>query len=180
MSTIDETQGLTKAVGAIIAISVAAFAFLVWIIYFKSTPESYSDAFRILPAVNAVLNGLSAFSILAGVTAIRAGKRRVHMSLMISAFVFSTLFLVSYIVYHYMQGDTKFLGQGAVRTLYFGILISHIGTTLIALPLILTTFFLALTGRFATHKKVAKYTWPVWMYVSVTGVAIFFLLRAHS
>ena len=177
MSAIDETQGLSKAVGAIVAISAAAFAFLVWIIYFRSTPESYSDAFNALPAVNALLNGLSATCILAGITAIRSGKRRVHMSFMISAFVFSTLFLASYIAYHFVQGDTKFLGQGPVRTLYFAILISHIGTTIFVLPLVLTTFFLALTGRFATHKKVARVTWP---YVSVTGVAIFLLLRAHS
>lgn len=180
MSVIDEAQGLRTAVGAIVALSGVAFAFLVWIIYFKSVPESYSDAFRVLPAVNAALNGLSALCILAGITAIRAGKRRTHMSFMISAFVFSALFLVSYIIYHNVQGDTKFLGQGSIRTVYFTILISHIGTTILALPLILTTFFLALTRRFAIHKRVARITWPLWMYVSVTGVTIFFLLRAHS
>ena len=87
---------------------------------------------------------------------------------------------MSYIAYHAVQGDTKFLGDGIIRSVYFFILISHIGTTVFALPLILTTFYLAATKQFERHKKVARITFPLWLYVSVTGVAIYFLLKAHS
>jgi putative membrane protein len=83
-------------------------------------------------------------------------------------------------VYHAVQGDTQFLGEGLVRILYFFILISHIGVTVFALPLILSTFYLAATKQFERHKKFARITFPLWLYVSVTGVAIYFLLKAHS
>lgn len=102
------------------------------------------------------------------------------MSFMITAFLFSALFLAGYIVYHSLHGDTKFTGTGSVRTLYFTILISHIVCTPIALPLILTTFYFALTKKFSRHKKIARIVLPIWLYVSVTGVVIFFMLRAHS
>ena len=168
------------AIGLILLISAGAFAFLVWLIYFKTLPETYSDAVAALPAVNATLNALSAACLVSGFIAIRTRKVRIHMTLMITAFTFSTLFLISYIVYHYYQGDTTFQGTGTIRTFYFAVLISHVACTLFALPLILTTFFFALTRRFEKHRKLARITLPLWLYVSVTGVAIFFLLRAHS
>jgi putative membrane protein len=169
-----------KAFFAIIAVSVLAFAFLVWLIYVNEGVETKSDVYLYLPAVNAALNGLSALSICLGLAAIKTKRRRLHISLMITAFLFSTLFLVNYIVYHAAQGDTKFLGEGLVRVLYFFILISHIGATVFALPLILTTFYLAVTKQFERHKKIARITFPLWLYVSVTGVAIYFLLKTHS
>lgn len=168
------------AVTAILAVSAAAFAFLVWLIYFKAPPRNPSDAYGFLPAVNAGLNGLSACCIVSGFVAIRAKRKRVHATLMISAFLFSTAFLISYIIYHNVQGDTKFLGEGTIRTFYFCILISHIATTVFALPLILTTFYFALSKRFDRHRKIARFTLPLWLYVSVTGVAIYFMLRANS
>ena len=99
-----------------------------------------------------------------------------HMVFMICAFVFSGLFLVSYIIYHYFHGDTPFPGSGAIRPIYFSILISHVLLSIIALPLILITFLFSLKGQFAVHKKVARVTFPIWMYVSVTGVIIYFML----
>ena len=168
------------AIAGILAVSAAAFGFLVWLIYFKTPAASSSSAYDALPAVNAILNGLSACCLTAGYLAIRAKRRRVHMTLMITAFVFSALFLVSYIVYHNVHGDTKFLGEGAIRTVYFSILISHIGVTVFALPMIFTTFYFAYRQRFDTHRRLARLTLPLWMYVSVTGVAIYFLLKAHS
>lgn len=161
-------------------VCLAAVAFLVWILYIKVPPAEPSNAFPYLPAVNATLNGISACCIALGFIAIKSGKKRVHMTLMISAGVVSTLFLVSYITYHTIHGDTKFLGEGAIRFVYFFVLATHIGCTLFALPMILMTFFLAAKRRFDLHKKLAHYTFPLWLYVSLTGVAIYFLLKANS
>ncbi len=86
-------------------------------------------------------------------------------------------FLVSYIVYHHFHGDTRFGGHGLVRPIYFFVLISHIVMSMVALPLVLTTLFFAATEQFERHKKLARYTFPVWLYVSVTGVAVYFFLK---
>lgn len=176
-----EGGGERQAVVAILVVSALALGFLVWLIYFnRGGFEDYRDAVAAFPALNAALNGLSACCLVSGYAAIRRGRRRTHMTLMLTAFVFSTLFLVSYIVYHAVHGDTRFLGTGWIRPVYFFVLISHIGLSIVTLPLVLTTFYLALTKRFMRHKKLAKITLPLWLYISVTGVAIFFLLRAHS
>ena len=99
---------------------------------------------------------------------------------MLGALGASAVFLVSYIVYHSVHGDTKFAGQGAIRPLYFFILISHIALSAVVLPLIFSSFFFSLSGRFPQHKKISRYTMPVWLYVSVTGVLVFALLRAYG
>lgn len=160
---------------AILAISAGAFAFLIWLIYFKEKSQVYSQAVGYLPALNALLNGLSALCLVKGLVAIKQGKKAKHMRCMGTAFGFSTLFLISYIVYHSLHGDSHFLGIGLIRPLYFFVLSSHIFLTIFALPMILITFFLALTSRFEFHKKLARWTFPVWMYVSVTGVLIYVL-----
>lgn len=161
-------------------LSGLAIAFLVWLIYFKDAPETISTGESILPAVNAALNALSACCLIAGFAAIRKARIQIHQRFMAGAFVASTLFLVTYIIYHNAHGDTPFQGEGIIRPVYFFVLISHILLTTLALPMILTTFFFALTGRFAAHKRIARFTFPAWLYVSVTGVMIFFLLRMFS
>jgi putative membrane protein len=90
----------------------------------------------------------------------------------------SALFLVSYIVYHSIRGDTHFGGHGVVRPIYFFVLITHVGLSAVALPLVFLSLFFSLSGRFARHKGIARYTFPIWLYVSVTGVLVFTLLRA--
>jgi putative membrane protein len=162
-------------------ISGIAIGFLVWLIYIKDTPDaSVAAGESVLPAVNAALNSLSTCFLVAGFAAIRKGRIEIHRRLMISAFVSSTLFLITYIIYHNTHGDTPFQGTGIIRPVYFFILISHILLTTVALPMILTTFFFALSGRFAAHKRIARFTFPAWLYVSVTGVMIFFLLKTFS
>jgi putative membrane protein len=96
---------------------------------------------------------------------------------MVGALVASALFLVCYLVYHYVHGDTKFTGVGAIRTVYFVILVSHILLSAVAFPLALSTVWFASRARFGTHRRIARVTFPLWLYVSVTGVLIFFLLR---
>ncbi len=159
------------------ALSAAALSFLVWLIYFNQQAFFDPQTVAWLPALNAILNSLSALCLVAGIRAVRAGRTVQHARWIRGALGFSALFLVSYLIYHSAHGDTKFMGQGPVRPLYFFVLISHIVLSGLALPMILTTVWLSISGRLATHKKLARFTFPVWLYVSVTGVLIFGLLK---
>ena len=135
-----------------------------------------------LPAVNASLNGLSAILLTAGFVCIRQKRIGAHRACMISAFCVSVIFLVCYVTYHiYLEkvlhrGVTHFLNPPWFRPIYLAILISHTILAMVIVPLILITLFLALTHRFDKHKKIARWTWPLWMYVSVTGVIVYLLL----
>jgi uncharacterized membrane protein YozB (DUF420 family) len=130
------------------------------------------------PALNAFLNGTSAVLIGTGYYLIKTGRRQAHKRMMIAAFVTSTLFLISYLYYHVVlrAGVTHFKGEGVWRPVYFTILISHTFLAVVVLPFILVTLSRALKGNFARHKAIARYTLPIWMYVSVTGVVIFVML----
>ena len=129
-----------------------------------------------LPFVNAFFNSVSACAIVLGFAAIRRGRRDVHQRWMFTALAASGVFLVLYVIYHALHGDSRFLGQGVVRPIYFAILISHILLSVVALPLVLSTFYLSLSGRFAAHRRVARWTFPIRLYVSVTGVVVFLRL----
>ena len=129
-----------------------------------------------LPSVNAVLNGCSALLLVAGYLAIRRGNRTVHRRCMLAAFSTSALFLVSYLVYHAAVGATRFGRTGPVRIVYFTVLTSHTILAAVALPLAIATLLLALRGRFGRHGALARWTVPIWLYVSVTGVAVYWML----
>ena len=166
-----------KALGLILAVSATALLFLVWLIYFKAPAAAQVAWVSNLSAVNAALNSLSTVFLLLGFREIRARNFAKHMRFMISAFITSALFLVSYIVYHHFVGDTPFTGQGFIRPVYFFILISHIVLSIFVVPLVLSSFLFAFSGKFSTHRKVSKWTFPIWLYVSVTGVMVFFMLK---
>ncbi|HEX8141869.1 MAG TPA: DUF420 domain-containing protein [Pyrinomonadaceae bacterium] len=163
-----------------IVISTLVIGFLLWLIYVKDAPGGLTSSGSLLPALNALLNGLSACSLVAGFISIRRGRTSTHRKFMFGALFFSALFLISYIAYHSTHGDTPFKGTGPVRPIYFFILISHILLTVVALPVILTTLLFALTGKFAAHRRIARITFPAWLYISITGVLIFFMLRAFA
>ncbi len=171
------TKSSRKAVSIIIAISILATGFLFWLIYFKEPSAQTLSFIGKLPAVNASLNALSAFCLVCGFFFIKRNNRVTHQRFMVAALAFSVLFLISYLVYHNFQGDTPFLGTGMIRPVYFFILISHIVLSIFALPLALITVFFASQASFSAHRKIARYTFPVWLYVSVTGVLVFFLLK---
>ena len=164
---------------AIAVLSVAVAAFLIWLIYFKGR-EAAPGWVASLPAANATFNSLSAICLVCGYLNIRRKRIAIHKRFMLSAATFSALFLVSYITYHYFHGDTRFPGHGWIRPVYFFILISHIGLSMVALPIIFATLYFALTNSFARHRKVARWTFPIWLYVSVTGVLVFAILRAYT
>ncbi|HET9627508.1 MAG TPA: DUF420 domain-containing protein [Kofleriaceae bacterium] len=158
-------------------ITAAVLAFLVWVVYLRGgTPGDAAAHSTVLPAVNAALNSLSAIFIVAGRFAIRARKRRLHATLMVTALVASAAFVVNYVYYHLHHGDTLFTGTGWIRPVYFTILISHVALSAVAFPMILTSLFLAVIGRLKAHRRLSTYTWAAWLYVSVTGVAVYFFL----
>ena len=172
--------GPAKALGVILAISAGVLAFLFWLIYFRPPALTSPGFVRHLNAVNASLNAVSSVLLCAGLMAVKARKYERHLKLMFAALGSSALFFVSYVVYHSFHGDTKFLGTGIVRPVYFAILISHIVLSGVAVPLILTSFYLALAGRMRWHRRVSKFTFPIWLYVSVTGVLIFVMLKLFN
>ena len=129
-----------------------------------------------LPAVNATLNAISGILLVAGYTRIRAGRIEQHRRCMIAAFTASSLFLVSYVVYHAQVGSVRFTRQGFVRPLYFTILITHVALAVVVLPLAIVTLSRGLAGRYPQHRRIARWTLPLWLYVSVTGVLVYVLL----
>jgi putative membrane protein len=163
-------------IAAIVAASAGAIAFLAWLIYVHPASAAYSTRLRFLPALDAFLNGLCTIALLVGFYFIRRRNFTAHRNSMIGAFSFSSLFLVSYTLNHALHGDMLFPGHGTVRTVYLTILTSHILFSAVALPLILTTFFFSLSGRFRQHRRLARYTLPIWLYVSVTGVVVYAML----
>jgi putative membrane protein len=173
------TRTPTIVVAAVVAVSAAASLFLCWLVYYHEPTDVAGTRLRFLPALNALLNALSAIALVTGFRYIRSGRIGPHRAAMFTAFVFSTVFLVTYIMNHALHGDMRFHGQGAIRPAYFALLISHIVLSMIALPMILLTFFLSLSGRFPAHRRVARFTFPIWLYVSVTGVVVYSMLAAY-
>ncbi len=161
----------------ILLVSLSVVALLLWILYVREPSGRFSDRFLFLPALNALLNALSATCLILGVRAIRRGRARVHMRFVLSACSFSVVFLISYITHHFLHGDTPFLGVWWLKTIYFTILVSHILVAAVTFPLVLTTLYLAFTGRFHTHRKLARITFPAWLYMSITGILIFVFLK---
>jgi len=129
-----------------------------------------------LPALNATLNGIAGLFLLSGYYFIRQRQIARHRASMIGAFATSTLFLISYVIYHANVGSRPFQGEGPIRIVYFTILISHIILAASVVPLALVTLFRGLKRDDARHRRIAKFTWPIWMYVSVTGVVVYWML----
>ena len=164
------------AIAAILAISAAATLFLFWLIYIHPAAAS-STEYAFLPALNAILNGLAATALLIGFTFVRARNIAAHRAAMMTAFAFSSLFLVSYILHHALHGDVRYPVHAAFRTFYLWLLASHILLAVVALPMVLVTFFFSLTKRIPQHRSIARWTFPIWLYVSVTGVVTYVMLR---
>jgi putative membrane protein len=157
-------------------VSALALSLLAWLLLIRRGAEGGQDL-SFMPGVNAGFNALAATLLLSGLVCIKRRRVDLHKRFMVSAFAASSLFLVGYVVYHYVHGDTKFTGTGTIRNVYFSILISHVLLSIGVVPLALTAFYFAWRKRFATHAKVARILFPIWLYVSVTGVVIYFMLR---
>lgn len=171
------TPSTGPAIAALLAVSALATIFLFWLIYIHPAADRESVRFAFLPALNALLNGFSATALLCGYTFIRGHRVAAHRASMISAFAFSTLFLISYILHHALHGDVRYPVHAPLRMVYLPLLASHILLATVCLPLILITFFFSLSGRIPQHRKIARWTFPLWLYVSITGVITFLMLR---
>jgi len=132
-----------------------------------------------LPPIYATINGCTAILLVIGVMAIKNGKRRLHEILMQTAIACSVVFLVMYVAYHMTSDSTPFGGEGTIKYVYFFILISHIVLSIAVIPLVLITYVKALAERFDKHKKIAKITFPIWLYVAVTGVIVYFMIAPY-
>jgi putative membrane protein len=131
-----------------------------------------------MPAINASFNGVAALLLVLGVSAIKKQQVSRHQKLMLAAFASSTFFLVGYLAYHYVHGDTKYPGHGAARVAYLVLLASHVLLSIPVVPMCLAAFYFAFQRRFETHKRITKILFPIWLYVSITGVVVFLLLRS--
>lgn len=164
------------AIRLILLFSGMAVGGLFYLIYGVEVGNAPAQA-RFLPAFNAFCNAASALAVVTGLMHIRNGRKRAHGISMLVALAASSLFLIGYIAHHTLHGDTPFHGEGWIRPVYFTVLISHIFLSMVVLPMVLTTFFFAATRRWKRHRALARWTYPVWLYVSVTGVMVFFFLR---
>lgn len=163
---------LIGAVSLLVVLVVALLMFVPAGVYIR---PSRAD-FNWLPHLNAAFNGLSACLLSAAYLFIRRRKIKYHRLCMLAAFTFSTLFLVSYVVYHISAGHTEFSGPAWLRPLYYPLLASHIFLAVLVLPLALTTLYRAQQKTFSRHRQIARWTLPLWLYVSVSGVGVYLLL----
>jgi len=161
---------------SLIAVLSAAVVATVAVLLMGRAPAAGGLDVSALPKLNAVLNAGSAVLLSAGYVFIRRRRIAAHLSCMLSAFSLSILFLISYVVYHFHAGSRPFTGQAWIRPLYFVLLLTHVVLAATIVPLALTTIWRALTGRFERHRRIARWTLPIWLYVSVTGVVIYWML----
>lgn len=168
-----------KISSIIIAVSILVPT-LVAIMFFVSPPEiSHHLDLSFFPKFHAFLNSLTAICLIIGVYFIKNKRIKAHRASMLSAFLFSTVFLVSYVIYHSLSESTKFGGEGVVKFIYLFILFTHIILATLILPLILFTFAKALNNKIDQHKKLAKWTFPLWLYVAVSGVIVYFMISPY-
>jgi putative membrane protein len=167
-----------SVIATILIVSAAASALICYLVYFHAPLDVAGTQLRFLPLVNAILNALATVALVTGYREIRERRILHHRASMFAAFFFSSIFLVSYLVNFTLHGETRFNRFNHWWPFYWKLLASHIVLSVVALPMILITFFLSLTGRFPAHKRLARWTFPIWLYVSITGVVVYLMQAA--
>ena len=173
MAILTEKQGKQIIIGASVAIPL-----VVVILYLIPGVETETD-FTFLPLFNAIVNGTTSLILIAALWAVKNGQINLHRKLMGTALVLSVLFLLSYVTYHYLSESTPYGGEGAWKGVYYFILITHVLLAVAIVPLVLITTVRALTDKFDKHKKIARITWPLWFYVTVTGVIVYIMISPY-
>jgi len=168
---LDEKKYKKVIIGLSIAIPLAVAAL------FGIKVEGYD--FTFLPPIYASINGLTAILLVLALIAIKQGKKDTHRKLMLTCLILSACFLIMYVIYHMTSESTSFGGEGSIRIVYFIILISHILLSVAVIPLVLFTFVKALAERFDKHKKLARITFPIWLYVAITGVIVYLMISPY-
>ncbi len=159
-------------IGVVLAIAVG-------VIYVTPKVDMQGTWMDFLPMVNATINGTVSLLLIAGLAMIKQKRIELHRLCMTSSIVLSAIFLVSYVLYHTTHPSTSFGGEGFIRNVYFFILITHILLAIVIAPLVLITYFKALSERFDKHKKLARITYPMWLYVSITGVLVYIMISPY-
>lgn len=172
-SSVDRSFWIINAV-----VSALALALLAYILMIRKGTEGTTIDLRFMPAINASFNGLAATFLIGGLLAIKAKRPVLHRALMTSAFGSSSLFLVGYLAYHTIHGDTIYHGPG--RPFYLALLASHVLLSVPVVPMALAAFYFAFKKRFTAHTRVTRILFPIWLYVSITGVLVFFVLRGSA
>ena len=158
-------------------LSVVALSLLGYLLLLHEGAADTGIDLRFMPAVNTVFNAGATICLISGYLAVRRRKLAVHRRFMLGAYVCSALFLVGYLAYHYVHGDTKFVGEGAIRLVYFFILITHILLSVFILPMALLAFWFAWKQQYRRHTRTTRVLLPIWLYVSITGIVVFFMLH---
>jgi putative membrane protein len=162
----------------ILTVSFVVFAAVAFLSKFKLEVNLGFDV-HIFALINAVINSIVSVLLLVALVAVKKKNYVQHRNVMLAAMVLSVLFLLSYIAHHLLAGETKYGGEGVLKSIYYFILLTHIPLAAIILPFILFTAYRGLTGEYANHKKLAKYTWPLWLYVSITGVLVYLFISPY-
>ena len=175
-ATIKKNDSLARIF--ILTVSLVVFMAVVILSRVKLDVDLGFDV-HVFATVNAVINSIVSVLLMAALVAVKNKQYALHKKLMISAILLSVIFLVSYIAHHLLTGDTHFGGTGIIRTVYFFILITHIFLAAIILPFILFTAYRGLVAEWPAHRKIAKITWPIWLYVSITGVVVYLMISPY-
>ena len=178
MNTIISEKKQRSYQNIVVAVSVLVPIVVAVLLYLPMRP-SFGDWVYFLPHLNGVINTATSIALVAGVVFIKKGNRAAHQMAMTSAFVFGAIFLVSYVIYHASVEPTKFGGEGLIRGVYFFVLGSHILLSMVVLPFVLMTFYFAWTKKFEQHRKWVKFTFPIWLYVSITGVVAYLMISPY-
>ncbi|CAG0950413.1 MAG: DUF420 domain-containing protein [Bacteroidetes bacterium] len=152
---------------------------LVVVLFFLPKINSSNSFLHFLPLLNASINGITSLFLVLAVRAVKKGKKILHKKLMITALVLSVCFLLSYVLYHSTHESTKFGGEGVIKYIYYFILLTHILLSAVIIPLVLITFSRALAEKFDKHKKIARITFPLWLYVTISGVLVYLLISPY-
>lgn len=163
----------------IVGVSIAIPVAVAVLFFLPEGVKTGNGTFSFLPLVNAIINSTVSVLLVLGLIQIKNKNIANHRAFMLSAFVLSALFLVSYVIYHSFEDGTKYGGDGILKYIYFFILITHILLSISIVPLVLITIYRSTTGRIAEHRKIAKWTFPIWLYVSVTGVLVYLLISPY-
>lgn len=169
----------TKYFILIAVLSVAIPLVVTFLLFVPQTGKLGDVDVTFLPKLHALLNSLTALALVLGFNFIRKGNIRLHRFAMVTAIVLSAFFLISYVTYHYQAPPTRFGGEGAIRGIYYFILLTHIVLAAVIVPLVLLSVYFAISNQIPRHRRLARWTFPIWLYVAITGVVVYFMISPY-
>lgn len=179
MQTNSNQPNDTKYLILIAVLSVVVPALVALLMFAPQTGRLGDVNVSVLPKLHALLNSLTAIALLIGYNFIKKGNIRYHRFAMVTAFVLSSFFLISYVIYHYQATPTTYGGEGILKNIYYFVLISHIILAAIIVPFVLLSIYFAISNQIVRHRKISRWTFPLWLYVAVTGVIVYFMIAPY-